>query len=145
MTMPSPKSSVVKPSLNTKFHIDYEWWEKSSPDDLRVYLRSHLPQDQQDRINPTAEAHMVDFVDPNTGEVLKMDELRLAIKLAAEAPDFINEHISLVDSVFRVFLKNNNIPLSPKQLAELTGRPAETILKTLSGKRIYQGIRPYLK
>lgn len=145
MTMPSPKSSVVKPSLNTKFHIDYEWWEKSSPDDLRVYLRSHLPQHQQDRINPTAEAHMVDFVDPNTGEVLKIDELRLAIKLAAEAPDFINEHISLVDSVFRVFLKNNNIPLSPKQLAELTGRPAETILKTLSGKRIYQGIRPYLK
>ncbi len=145
MTMPSAKSSVVKPSLNTKFHIDYEWWDKSSPDDLRVYLRSHLPQDQQDRINATAEAHMVDFVDPNTGEVLKMDELRLALKMAAEAPDFINEHISLVDSVFRVFLKNNNMPLSPKQLAELTGRSAETILKTLSGKRIYQGIRPYLK
>ncbi|MCL4255090.1 MAG: hypothetical protein KJ043_15100 [Anaerolineae bacterium] len=145
MTMPSAKSSVVKPSLNTKFHIDYEWWDKSSPDDLRVYLRSHLPQDQQDRINATAEAHMVDFVDPNTGEVLKMDELRLALKMAAEAPDFINEHISLVDSVFRVFLKNNNVPLSPKQLSELTGRSAETILKTLSGKRIYQGIRPYLK
>lgn len=145
MTMPSAKSSVVKPSLNTKFHIDYEWWDKSSPDDLRVYLRSHLPQDQQDRINATAEAHMVDFVDPNTGEVLKMDELRLALKMAAEATDFINEHISLVDSVFRVFLKNNNVPLSPKQLAELTGRSAETILKTLSGKRIYQGIRPYLK
>lgn len=145
MTMPSAKSSVVKPSLNTKFHIDYEWWDKSSPDDLRVYLRSHLPQDQQDRINATAEAHMVDFIDPNTGEVLKMDELRLALKMAAEAPDFINEHISLVDSVFRVFLKNNNVPLSPKQLSELTGRSAETILKTLSGKRIYQGIRPYLK
>ena len=145
MTMPSAKSSVVKPSLNTKFHIDYEWWDKSSPDDLRVYLRSHLPQDQQDRINATAETHMVDFVDPNTGEVLKMDELRLALKMATEAPDFINEHISLVDSVFRVFLKNNNVPLSPKQLAELTGRSAETILKTLSGKRIYHGIRPYLK
>jgi len=139
------KSSLVKPSLNTKFHIEYEWWERSSPDDLRVYLRSHLPDDQRERMSFVAENHIVDFVDPNTGEVLKMDELRLAIKLAAESPDFINQHISLVDSVFRVFLRNNNLPLSPKQLAELTGRSAETILKTLSGQRIYQGIRPYLK
>lgn len=145
MTMPSAKASAAKPSLNTKFHIDYEWWEKSSPDDLRVYLRSHLPQEWQERINPTAETHLVDFVDPNTGEVIKMDELRLALKMAAEAPDFINQDISLVDCIFRVFLKNNNVPLSPKQLAEITGRSAETILKTLSGKRIYQGIRPYLK
>lgn len=145
MTMTPGKSSVVKPSLNTKFHIDYEWWERSSPDDLRVYLRSHLPEEQRERLSNSSEAHMVDFVDPNTGEVLKMDELRLAIKMAAESSDFINLQISLVDSVFRVFLKNNNLPLSPKQLAELTGRPAETILKTLSGQRIYQGIRPYLK
>lgn len=145
MSVAPSKSSIAKPTLNTKFHIDYEWWEKSSPDDLRVYLRSHLPDDQRERMSLVAENHMVDFVDPNTGEVLKMDELRLAIKIAAEDPEFINTNISLVDSVFRVFLKNNNLPLSPKQLSELTGRPAETILKTLSGQRIYQGIRPYLK
>lgn len=145
MSIAPSKPSIAKPTLNTKFHIDYEWWERSSPDDLRVYLRSHLPDDQRERMSFVAENHMVDFVDPQTGEVLKMDELRLAIKMAAQAPDFINPTISLVDSVFRVFLRNNNMPLSPKQLAELTGRPAETILKTFTGQRIYQGIRPYVK
>ena len=28
---------LIKPTLETKFHIDYSWWEKSS-EDLRTYL-----------------------------------------------------------------------------------------------------------
>jgi hypothetical protein len=48
----------------------------------------------------------------------------------------------VVDSIFRVFLANGNQPLSARELERIIGRPASTILKTLSGGRIYKGIRP---
>jgi len=48
----------------------------------------------------------------------------------------------VVDSIFRVFLANGNEPQSPRSLAERIGRPASLILKTLSGGRVYKGIRP---
>jgi hypothetical protein len=48
----------------------------------------------------------------------------------------------VVDSIFRVFLANGNIALSPRELADRIGRPASLILKTLSGGQIYKGIRP---
>jgi hypothetical protein len=136
-------STLIKPTLNTKFHIDYDWWENSR-DDLRVYLLSHLPPDARERISQTDEGQRVDFVDPDTGEVSRLDALQLAIQQAANDEDFINPQTSMVDSVFRVLLKYNNTPMTPKQLAEETGRPAETILKTLNGRQIYKGIRPFL-
>jgi hypothetical protein len=142
MTIGKP-SALIKPTLNTKFHIDYEWW-KQSRDDLRTYLLSHLPPELRDRLAQDGADRIVDFVDPNTGEVFQLDELALAIQLASKEPDFINTNTSLVDSVFRVLLKSNNAPMTPKQLAEETGRSAETILKTLNGQQIYKGIRPFI-
>jgi hypothetical protein len=145
MTLPGKPSALIKPTLETRFHIDYEWWQRpTSEGDLRIYLLSHLPPEQRERIGQSEEGRIVDYIDPETGEVSRLDELRLAIQIAAQDPDFINEHTSLVDSVFRVFLRNNNTPLSPQELSELTGRSAETILKTFSGRRIYKGIRPYM-
>jgi hypothetical protein len=48
----------------------------------------------------------------------------------------------LVDSVFRIFLSNGNMPLTPEELAEELGRDPLVILKTLSGLRVYKGLRP---
>lgn len=143
MSQPGKPSALIKPTLNTKFHIDYDWWDRSR-DDLRTYLLSHLPQDVRDDLLQSAEDRLIDHIDPQTGEVFQLDALQLALRDAAQDPAFINPQTSLVDSVFRVFIRNNNMPLSPKQLAEETRRPAATILKTLSGQRIYKGIRPYL-
>lgn len=134
-------SALVKPTLDTRFHIDYEWWERSS-EDLRTYLLSHLPHEQQERLSQSVEGRVVDYIHPETGEVFRVDELGLAIQEAAKQPDFINPQVSMVDCVFRVFLVNGNIPQSPRELAERTGRPASLILKTLGGIRIYKGIRP---
>lgn len=134
---------LIKPTLETRFHVDYSWWEKSS-DDLRTYLLSHLLPEQRERLSQTDEARTVDYIDPDTGEVLKLDELGLAIQIAAEEANFINQQTPLVDSVFRVFLANGNLPMTPVELAERTGRSANTILKTLGGAKIYKGIRPIL-
>jgi len=142
MSAPSKPSALVKPTLDTKFHIDYEWWARSG-DDLRTYLISHLRPDQRDRVNQQVSDDLVDYIDPETGEVFQLDELRLAMQQAAEDPNFISSQASTVDVIFRVLLKYNNQPLSPRELAAITNRSAETILKTFSGGRIYRGIRPY--
>jgi hypothetical protein len=134
-------SALVKPTLDTRYRVDYSWWDRTG-EDLRVYLLSHLLPEQRERLSQTTENRVVDFIDPETGEVTQLDELGLAIQLAAKDPNFINPHTSLVDSIFRVFLANGNEPLSPRELEERTGRSASTILKTLSGGRIYKGIRP---
>lgn len=144
MTTTAGKPSfLIKPTLETRFHVDYSWWEKSS-DDLRTYLLSHLLPEQRERLSQTDEVRTVDYVDPDTGEVLELDELGLAIQIAAEEDNFINQQTPLVDSVFRVFLANGNLPMTPVELAERTGRSANTILKTLGGAKTYKGIRPIL-
>jgi hypothetical protein len=60
-------------------------------------------------------------------------------------PGFVTGQTALVEAVFRTFLANGNSPLSAEQLSERLGRPANTILVTLSGVRVYRGIRPILE
>ena len=139
----SPGGFLIKPTLETRFFIDYDWW-RLSHEDLRIYLLSHVHPGRRERLRHNSEDNLIDYVDPATGEVFRMDELSLAIRQAAAAPDFINPQTSLVDSVFRVFLANNNQPRTPLQLAEETGRSATTILKTFGSTRIYKGIRPWM-
>ena len=142
---PGKPSALIKPTIETKFHIDYDWWSRERPSDLRVYLLSHLPPEKRAYFqNKTAADQMLDYIHPDTAEVLRLDELGLALQDAAHQPDFINTHTSLVDSLFRVFIANGNQPRSPLELAQLTGRDAQTILKTVGGPKIYMGIRPYL-
>ncbi len=137
----SKPGAPFKPQLTTKFHIDYDWWEKSDQD-LHTYMLTHLPSDLRERFEDGAEEQVVDYVDPETGEVSQLDALGLALQEAAAREDFINPQTSLVDSVFRVFLANGNTPRSPQELEDETGRDARTILKTIGGIRIYRGIRP---
>lgn len=136
-------SALIKPTLDTRFYIDYAWWERGEGD-LNIYMLSHLLPEQRESLSQATERRLIDHIDPDTGEVFQFDELALAIRLAAADPNFISPQTSLVDSIFRVFLANSNLPLTPRELAAQTGRDANTILKTLGGVRIYKGIRPYI-
>jgi hypothetical protein len=60
----------------------------------------------------------------------------------AKQEEFLNSKIALVDSVFRLLLASGNKPMTPEELGDALHRPAITILRTLSGPRIYKGIRP---
>ena len=133
----------LRPTLDTPFHIDYGWWNKTDRD-LRVYLRSHLcAEHRAQQAEAGAGAEMIDWIDPLTAEVKYTDGLVLIMRMhCALQPDFINEHTSIVDAAFRVFLTNDNRPLNPRQLAERIDRDPETILRTIGGKQVYQGIRP---
>ena len=140
----SVASKRVKPTLDTKFHVDYEWWEREGRD-LRVYLLSHLPPEQREFFMQHRQTEYVDWVDPVTAEVSKVDALQRAIHEASQQSDFITPYLSLVDAVFRVFLANGNTPLTPQELSERIGRPPMIILRTLSGTTVYKGLRPFLE
>ncbi len=133
---------LIKPNVETKFYIDFDWWEQSR-DDLQIYLLTHLTPEQQQTLEDRNLDEVFDYVDPETGEVFQVDTLRLAIRESAKREDFISAHIGLIDSVFRALLVNGNKPLSAIELAEVTRRNAATILKTIGGVRIYRGIRPH--
>ena len=143
MTLPIKPLRSLRPTLDTVFHIDYEWWSKGDRD-LRVYLRSHLCAEHRAQMaDADLDSEMVDSIDPLTAEVKRMDALMLLMQAhCAQQPGFIDEHSSIVDAAFRVFLTNNNQPLNPRELAERLDRDAETILRTIGGKQVYQGIRP---
>lgn len=142
--MDSNRSSLVKPTMDTPFKIDFDWW-KDHDRDWRVYLRSFLCEEHQKAFENLSNDEMIDWVDPDTAEVSQVDGLQhVLISHCAQQEGFLTEKMALVDSVFRVFLSNGNKPLTAVQLGEVLVRPPETILRTFSGIRVYKGIRPVL-
>ena len=138
------RSSLVKPTLDTPFKIDFEWWMHHDRD-WRVYLRSFLCDEHQAVFENLNNDETIDWVDPETAEVTQVDGLQhVLISHCAKQEDFLTSKMALVDSVFRVFLSNGNKPLTAKELAEILNRPESTILRTFSGIRVYKGIRPVI-
>jgi hypothetical protein len=134
----------IKPGVNTPFHIDFPWWERESRE-LRIYLQSHLCAEHRAQFQSIEQTEMIDWVDPDTAEVQQVDGLQHVLRThCAQQPGYLEEHTSLIDAIFRVFLANGNSPLTSAELAERIGRKGQgqTILKTLSGGRVYKGIRP---
>ena len=135
--------SLVKPSLETRFFIDFDWW-KQNDRDWRVYLRNYLCPEHQTAFANIDTKEQVDWVDPETAEVQRVDGLQhILITHCAKQRSFITQHTTLVDSVFRILLANGNIPTTPEELAEQLDRDARVIIRTLSGPRVYKGLRPY--
>lgn len=142
--LPGKPSILAKPTLDTRFHIDYDWWKRTEGEDLRIYLISHLPPDERAQFSQQGEeAHMVDFVDPASGEVFKLDPLGQALKRAAASPDFLTD-VSTVDAIFRVFIRNNNTPATVREIAQQIGYDEKRLLDLLRKQR-YKGISPILE
>jgi len=134
--------SLVKPTLNTPFNIDFEWWRQNDRN-WRVYLRNYLsPEDQQNYLGN--EDEVVDLIDQETGEVHQVDALQhLLISKYANQVDFITQNTSVTEAIFRLFLANGNMVLTPQEISERLNRPPITILRMLSGRQVYKGIRPH--
>jgi hypothetical protein len=134
---------LVRPTLETKFHIDYDWWDRADRD-LKVYLRSHLCEEHQKTYADLEVDAMVDYIDPETAEVTRVAGIQhTLISHCARQPNYLTPQTSLVNAIFRVFLANSNTPMTPVELGERLGRSSRMILRTLSGRRVYKGIRPY--
>ena len=140
------RSSLVKPTLDTPFHIDFTWW-KQNDREWRVYLRSLLTPEEQERFADIIEGDVtVDWVDPDTAEIFPVDGLQhVLITHTAQKEGFLEERTALIEAIFRLFLKGGNSPMTVTEIAEELNRDPMPILKTLSGVRVYRGIRPILE
>lgn len=141
---------LIKPTLDTPFHIDYEWWKREGQD-FRAYLMSHLCPEHRERLLAHPEEAEIDDVDPETAEVRRIDGLWHALlRHCSRRADFITPQTPLTDAIFRLFLVNGNRPMTPKEIAQAlqkrTGRweDPRKILQTIGGRVVHRGIRPVL-
>lgn len=134
--------SLVKPAVDTPFHIDFAWWKKNERD-WHVYLRSLLCAEHQDAFANVEEGEMIDWIDPKTAEVKPVEGVQNALMThCVKQPDFLTNQTALVEAVFRLFISNGNVPLSSGELGAKLNRPPEIILRTLASARVYKGIKP---
>ena len=134
--------SLVKPTLDTPFHIDFDWWQNTERN-WRIHLRSVMCAEHQEIFVAWQDGDMIDWIDPETAEVKVVDGMRHTLMShCALAPEFLTARTSLVESVFRLFLVNGNQPMTSRELAQELSRPEMTILRTLAGVRVYRGLRP---
>jgi hypothetical protein len=135
--------SFIKPTLDTPFHIDFNWW-KSHDNNWRVFLANCLCKEHQPLFMYEQNDIPIDWIDSETAEIQTVDGLQhILMEHCAKQPEFLSENSTLVDNTFRVFLANGNTPLSVKELSAKINKPAEIILKTFSGHQVYKGIRPF--
>lgn len=145
--MARPRPQVKAPTLRqvseeTKFHIDFDWWEKSTLD-LKAYLAARLQALGIEDVHLDADMDEVDLVDMHSGQVRRVDGFQYVVQTYFRQlpPDFA-QRSSLVDATFCVLLANANQPLSARDIAARLGRSPDVVLRTLNGPRIYQGISP---
>jgi hypothetical protein len=133
----------VKPTADTRFHIDFDWWNERGRN-FRIHLLSHLCRECQEQYKDYREAELIDWVDPDTAEVSQVDGLWHSLRVCCSSkPEYINEHTPLTTAIFRTFLANGNRPLSAAELGAHLQKPATTVLRTIGGFRVYSGIKPY--
>lgn len=140
---PQLKPSLLKKATaDTRFYIDYDWWDKSDLD-LKTYLFTRL--DIGEEINLESETDQVDLIDAETGEVTRVDGFQYVVQAYfSQLPDDFVTRTSLVDAVFCVLLANANKPMTATEIAQRVKRSPSTIVKTMGGPKIYQGVRPIL-
>ena len=132
----------VKPTLETKFHINFAWWEKQG-NKLKVLLRSQACPECLAEYEE-AEPQNFDWIDPESGEIFQIDLLwNLINKHCGQDANFIEETMPLTTAIFRAFIANNNSPLTADEIHEIVKQKSPSlILRTVGGHKVYQGIQP---
>lgn len=141
----NPRPTIKKSNLrlltaDTKFYIDYSWWEEGHLD-LRTYLLGRMSLGSQ----PVTElpAERIDLIDSRTGEVRQVDAFQYLVRnYFSTHDDELAGQGSVVDAVFSVLLANGNEPMTAAEIAERIQRAPELVLRTFGGSQIYHGIRP---
>ncbi len=142
---PNPAlTRFIKPTLDTPFHIDYAWWDRQGLD-RNVELLSHLCPEHREAYHGQWMGETIDWVDWATGEVKPVEGLQYIINThCSQDPDYVLGASTLIEGIFRVFLRNNNQPLTPRQLSAEVGYLPEQVLRVI-GRQVRKGIRPVLK
>lgn len=135
--------AVVKLTTKSKFYIDLAQWEKEGRN-FRQEVYDTLCAECKSMYSPEQET-VVDHVDPETGQVLRMDVLLdCASEVCAHSPDFVNPRMPLTRSIFRAFIAAGNLPQSAEDIyARIKkGSPQVVLKELLSAQMADEGVTP---
>lgn len=139
---PKRPMSLVRPTVDTPFHIDFAWWQAHDRD-WKPFLQRMLCEEHRQQLAEMPQDEVIDWVDPETAEVHPVDALQHVVMThCALQPEFLQAKVPIVEAIFRVLLAAGNTPMTPVELGERLNRQPQLILRTLSGSRVYYGIRP---
>lgn len=135
-------AKYIKPNLDTKFHVDFSWWQKEGQN-LRAFLQSHICPACQELLQ-NGQPQTFDWISSVTGEVFQIDILWHIIHThCSQDPTFLDNRIPLTSAIFRAFIINNNTPLTAVEVHEIViKRTPELILRTIGRRQVYKGIKP---
>jgi hypothetical protein len=136
-------AKYIKPTLHTKFHIDFGWWNKQD-NNLKLDLKGHACPEAVEQAGRGDFPETFDWIDPDTGEVFNIDTLwHLIHTHCSRHQDFIDDRTPLTTAIFRAFIANNNTPLTSEEIYDiLQKKDPDLILRTIGGRQIFKGIRP---
>ena len=93
------KHSFVKPTIETPFHIDFDWW-KETDSNWRVFLFSFLCEKHQIDYKDKNDSFKIDVVDIETAEVNPVDGLRFSLmNHCAQRENFIPTNLPLIGRI----------------------------------------------
>jgi hypothetical protein len=137
------KFKLLRPTLDTPFHIDWGWFERNQLN-AESFVRGQLCYSCHQKFENGLEVEEVDHIDPETGEVFRMDNLRESILAHCQLqPDYLAPDVPVAQAILRIFLANNNHPLSALELSQRLRRSdAESLLRLLTASGVKNGIVP---
>jgi hypothetical protein len=141
-------TKLVRPDINTKFRVDYDWW-KDRGRDIRLLIRDQLCSECSTKFQDYSDTQEIDWVDPSTGEVTVVDGLRYCLReCCSRKEDYVTRNTPLATAVFRVLIADGDTPMSVTEIHERIGKSdPKTLLRVLQGHemRTHYGIRPILE
>ena len=135
-------AKYIKPTLETKFHVDFSWWQEKGQN-LRAYLQGHICSECKAHLEGDPP-ETFDWVDPETGEVFQIDYLWHLIQThCGQDSTFLDSRVPLTSGIFRAFILSDNAAMTPLEIHKrLRKQTPEVILKTIGGHQVYKGIKP---
>ena len=130
-----PNSEAIQPEV--EYAIDFEWFRKSNRS-LAILMRS--------RACPKCRHQFSDEATPE-------DMLSRFSQCCSQAPEFLHPHLPLTEAMFRLFLANENKPMSAEEISQELNRwdigetrpvDTKTLRRLLDNDQSY-GIKPIAK
>jgi len=123
-------------TTKSKFYIDLGYWEQTGRN-FREELYDLLCDECKQQFT-LDQVQIVDHVDPQTGQVVRMDAmLDCASTTCADSDDFINNKMPMTRAIFRAFIAAGNAPQSAEEIyARVKKGNPNVILKELLSQQM---------
>lgn len=108
---------VARITTKSKFKIDVSFWEKQGRDFRREVYDALC--DECKSMYSLEELRLVDHIDPQTGEIIRMDVLLdCASDICGNSSDYVSPKMPLTRAIFRALIAGGNMPQSAEEIYE---------------------------